>query len=213
MLIKGILTLGILIVIGGLGIPLVGPGFLGIHDEGRAAKIVEFTRGLTDVMLTAQISHPSGQPVTTQMADMTTGSLQTELGNLFSKNIEVDQGIVVPGVVTLTDVGSDGDTDSLEVLVVSSPDLSDDICRDINKTFGTVDAEGEGLLPAFAGTTATFNAALDGTALTAGQLADIVSLVEAGGLVEGDTSEFEGRCVQNGTAGEQNIFVHIVGEI
>lgn len=219
MLIKGILTLGILIVIGGLGLPYFGSGFLGIQDEGRAAKVVEFTRNLSDVMLTSQITDPAGEPVSEQLGGtMTDVNVRDLLDDLFSKDLQVDQGIVMPGVAVLADTdGTPGNEPSVEVLVVSSPELSNDICQNINKTLDLVDVEGDGRViaaPAF--TTAGFTAELtSGTALTADQLANISEALAAEGMQEDDgvtpVTTLEGACFQDDT--NQNIFVHVVGEI
>lgn len=218
MLIKGILTLGILIVIGGLGLPYFGSGFLGIQDEGRAAKVVEFTRNLSDVMLTSQITDPSGDPVSEQLiADslvVNDVNVRALLDDLFSKDLEVDQGIVMPGVVTLADTDADTTNDpSVEVLVVSSAELSNAICQNINKTLDLVDVDGEGRViaaPTF--TTPGFTADLvTNVALTADQLSNISESLEAEGMFDIGTTTLEGACFQDDT--NQNIFVHIVGEI
>ena len=226
MLIKGILTLGILIVIGGLGIPYFGSGFLGIQDEGRAAKIVEFTRNLTDVMLTVQITDPSGESTSAQIigenndpASVTTANLALEMGNLFSKEIQVDQGVVVPAVITLEDGAGAPGTTQMEVLVVSSDELSDAICEDINKTLdlpATDNQNGEdSFVYAADGTLAAMGLNLDGSHLDsqqAGAAAQLATALATVNVVDGSPTAVEGACFQDETTGI-NAYVHIVGEL
>jgi len=226
MLIKGILTLGILIVIGGLGIPYFGSGFLGIQDEGRAAKIVEFTRNLTDVMLTVQITDPSGESTSAQIiadnggaTSLTTANLALEMGNLFSKEIQVDQGIVVPAVVTLEDGAGSPGTTQMEVLVVSSDELSDAICEDINKTLDlpattTVDGE-DSFVYAADGVLSAMGTNLDGTHLDTqqtGASAQLATALATVNVADGSPTAVEGACFQDETTGI-NAYVHIVGEL
>ena len=227
MLIKGILTLGILIVIGGLGIPYFGSGFFGIQDEGRAAKIVEFTRNLTDVMLTVQITDPSGESTSAQIigenngdvTSVTTANLALEMGNFFSKEVQVDQGIVVPAVVTLEDgAGAAGVTD-MEVLVVSSDELSDAICEDINKTLDLPATDNENGEDSFVyaadGVLAAMGTNLDGSHLDsqqAGAAAQLATALATVGVVDGNPTAVEGACFQDETT-DINAYVHIVGEL